>query len=383
MSRSVKTKTLRIVLCLLMAIALLPFIANTAEAAERHEDFTTVTQSSDPVTFTGTHFKIEAVDGGADGMGIFISTSYYGDTATISSLDGTLITKLVMTRGYYYAEGTLVDHGTVSISDDGDTITVTDINSTSVTISHADGDGPLKYVQINSIKVYYEDDDILAEDIALSPTSLTLEEGDTATITADVTPDTATYKTVAWSSSDESVATVDSDGKVTAVSEGECDITATITNGSDYTDDDVVKTCKVTVRNLIRIKNIDLKIAVPVEGDEVTMEEGNLFSQNPRPNLTIVSGEVEKVVVNGKDYTFWLNGGEEGGIFSGKFVAGKEYGVMAILQAKDGYTFADDVKVTVNGKEISDFMFAENAMVIEAKLTAVRKPYTVPDTSVK
>lgn len=53
-------------------------------------------------------------------------------------------------------------------------------------------------------------------------------------------PSNATYKDIVWKSSDESVATV-ADGKVTAVSAGSADITATLTNGT-------VLTCKVTVK---------------------------------------------------------------------------------------------------------------------------------------
>lgn len=52
--------------------------------------------------------------------------------------------------------------------------------------------------------------------------------GETMTMTATVNPSDATYKTVLWSSSDESVAVVDAvSGKVTGVSAGEVDIIAT------------------------------------------------------------------------------------------------------------------------------------------------------------
>lgn len=60
-------------------------------------------------------------------------------------------------------------------------------------------------------------------------TSATLAIGDTLQLTATVTPDTASQG-VAWKSSDKSVATVDEDGLVTALSAGSATITAT-TNG--------------------------------------------------------------------------------------------------------------------------------------------------------
>lgn len=60
---------------------------------------------------------------------------------------------------------------------------------------------------------------VSAESVTLDKTSLSLAIGESATLTATVKPDDATDKTVAWSSSDESVAKVDN-GKVTAVKSG-------------------------------------------------------------------------------------------------------------------------------------------------------------------
>ena len=54
-----------------------------------------------------------------------------------------------------------------------------------------------------------------------------------------------------WSSSDESVATVDNDGKVTGKQKGEAEITATTTDGSE-----IFATCKVTVVEPILITSI-------------------------------------------------------------------------------------------------------------------------------
>ncbi len=63
------------------------------------------------------------------------------------------------------------------------------------------------------------------ESISLSETSLTMEEGETAVLVAEVLPENATDKTLTWSSSDETVATVN-DGTVTAITAGEATITA-------------------------------------------------------------------------------------------------------------------------------------------------------------
>ncbi len=84
--------------------------------------------------------------------------------------------------------------------------------------------------------------------ITLDNTSLNLiAEGETSTLTATVTPDNVSYATVVWTSSDESVATVNDSGVVTPLAPGTAIITATATNGTADTSDDVTATCTVTV----------------------------------------------------------------------------------------------------------------------------------------
>ena len=75
--------------------------------------------------------------------------------------------------------------------------------------------------------------------VSLNKTSLTLEVGKTYTLTKTVSPSTATTS-YRWSSSNTSVATVDSSGKVTAKKTGTAIITVKTSNGK-------TATCKVTV----------------------------------------------------------------------------------------------------------------------------------------
>ena len=75
--------------------------------------------------------------------------------------------------------------------------------------------------------------------VSLNKTSLTLEVGKTYTLTKTISPSTATTS-YSWSSSNTSVATVNSSGKVTAKKTGTATITVKTSNGK-------TATCKVTV----------------------------------------------------------------------------------------------------------------------------------------
>ena len=71
------------------------------------------------------------------------------------------------------------------------------------------------------------------EGITLDKTEGVLTVGNTVTVTATVIPDTATNASVTWTSSDEAIATVDSEVKITAVAPGTATITATSDSNPD------------------------------------------------------------------------------------------------------------------------------------------------------
>lgn len=76
-----------------------------------------------------------------------------------------------------------------------------------------------------------EKEDIPVTQIILEPDTLTLKPGESQLITATTAPENATDKTLTWTSSDDTIATVNANGNVTAVSAGTVTISATAANG--------------------------------------------------------------------------------------------------------------------------------------------------------
>ncbi|WP_077317579.1 Ig-like domain-containing protein [Virgibacillus proomii] len=70
------------------------------------------------------------------------------------------------------------------------------------------------------------------QSIDVSPKTNNLNVGGLKNLTAKVSPDTA-KQTVTWSSTDDKIATIDTNGKVSAVSKGQVTITATSTDKGD------------------------------------------------------------------------------------------------------------------------------------------------------
>jgi len=81
----------------------------------------------------------------------------------------------------------------------------------------------------------------LVSAVSLNKTELALTAGDTQTLIATITPDEANNKNVSWSSDKPSVATVDENGKVTAVAVGTANITVKTLDGEK------TAVCAVTV----------------------------------------------------------------------------------------------------------------------------------------
>ena len=82
----------------------------------------------------------------------------------------------------------------------------------------------------------------MVESISLSPEFISEEERNNVQITATVLPEHAANKSLAWSSSDEGVATVDNNGLISLIKKGKAVITASATDNSG-----ISATCDVTV----------------------------------------------------------------------------------------------------------------------------------------
>ena len=95
------------------------------------------------------------------------------------------------------------------------------------------------------------------EGVSVEIETVEIVEGETAAIVVTVTPEDASVKDVTFSSSDETVATVDEEGNITAVAPGTARITVTTADGGK------TATCEVTVTPKV----------VPVEGIVFTKEQ--------------------------------------------------------------------------------------------------------------
>lgn len=141
---------------LLSLLVLLMTAASGAWADEQSETFTTFDSSGSQLTFTGEHFTIEGVAIDIDGLYI---DGGFSQTVTISARNGENITKIEAVVSYLQSWGssTLVStSGTVSGTYTvGQTITISNINATTVTLSSSSSDNRL--LEVKNWTVYYGD----------------------------------------------------------------------------------------------------------------------------------------------------------------------------------------------------------------------------------
>lgn len=116
---------------------------------------------------------------------------------------------------------------------------------------------------------------VVISGVSMSPWPMkTLVVGERQTFNALITPVNATNQNVTWSSSDDSVAKIDSNGELVALKEGQTNITV-VTDAGNYT-----STCLITVVDRDEVAAPALGIGVLEDDESYTDETGTQFLES-------------------------------------------------------------------------------------------------------
>lgn len=220
---------------------------------------------------------------------------------------------------------------------------------------------------------------IPATGVTLSPATLFLHPEDAAALTATVTPNDTT-DSLAWTSSDPTVATVDQNGVVTAVAPGQATITAQAGTAS--------ATCTVTVeRPYVPPANPNYRIDVTtteggtVDKDPAAAKAGETVTLTPAPEegyqvgtVTVTDrfGDAVEVTENADGtYTFTMPNGQVKVAVT--FVESQPE-PLPFTDVNEGDWFHDAVRyVYDNGlmDGVGDGQFAPNATTTRAQLVTI------------
>ena len=231
------------------APAVTPETAATGESAETDEKLAKAA-SKLTVEWTSSDESVATVD--ATGMVVAVSAGKADITASVTDSEMSAVCKVTVKVAA--KDITVPDNLDVKLNDGNETTveaTVSPADATDVKVSYAstdeavatvDKDGKVQILQPGEcdivttltqegkkvvekkthIKAFYE-----VEGITLDKTEGILTAGNTVTLNATVLPEEIADETiVTWTSSDEKIATVDENGKVTAIAAGEATITA-------------------------------------------------------------------------------------------------------------------------------------------------------------
>ena len=254
------------------APAVTPETAATGESAETDEKLAKAA-SKLTVAWTSSDESVATVD--ATGMVVAVSAGEADITASVTDSEMSAVCKVTVKVAA--KDITVPDNLDVKLNDGNETTveaTVSPADATDVKVSYAstdeavatvDKDGRVQVLQpgecditttlmqdgekvtekTTHVKAFYE-----VESITLDSNEGKLTVGNSHTIKATVAPEeVAAETTIEWSSSNEKVATVDENGKVTAIAAGEATITATVGEKSANYEVTVEQPKKVTTSN--------------------------------------------------------------------------------------------------------------------------------------
>lgn len=203
-----------------------------------------------------------------------------------------------------YYQDFIIDSSNPSIvtaSPDG-TVHAKSPGSAIITIASSDPN----YTQTLSCKITVQQG---VSRITLSENSIELHSGETHTLIPTIIPQDAYDQSLVWSSSDETIATVTQDGKITPVSSGVAEIRCTALDGSE-----VFGSCSVNV--VIPVKQIKLperKITLLLGGTEELTQKQLLASVLPEntsyPTVRWVSSDPSIVTVTEDGVATGINAG--------------------------------------------------------------------------
>lgn len=142
-----------------------------------------------------------------------------------------------------------------------------------------------------------------ATEVTLDATEKEVLVGETFTLVATVAPENTTDKTVVWSSSDENVVTVDSEGNVEAVGVGQATVTAACGNATG--------SCAVTVKPIEATEvTVEPSEIVAVEGETVPLTATVLPNNTTDKSVVWTSGDETVATVDENGLVTILKAGE-------------------------------------------------------------------------
>lgn len=283
--------------------------------------------ASDSATFVADNTKVYLDDGVKNGTDVFKIRS-----SASSELDNVIYTvneakegadnRIIMTRT---KKGNGYDWDYVEFVKDGKTIK--------------------GYIWNEYVKEYNY---TKVESVSLNKTEITIEQGESVTLTANIAPTNAKYKEVTWTTADASVASV-TNGKITANKVGKTTITVKTVDGSK------TATCTVNVT--------EPTLQISLDKSEYYV----VLNKTVKPQLTFKNVESHELKI--KDTTI---ASVKDGIITGLKVGET---TLVITAKGSGKQTTKEVKITVGEKPQEEYKL-DSSLKLENKILTKVSPKT-------